>query len=74
MTLKLPDVVYLPTGVSLHPTEVRDACGGISRAGMMWWRKHHGFPAFYGTNNQSYYMAGQVAAWIRRQGAVVRWL
>lgn len=74
MSLRLPDTVYLPTGVTLHPSEVRNACGGISRAGLLYWRSKHDFPTPYGSNNQSYYMADEVAAWLAQQGCEVCWL
>lgn len=76
MTLRsIPPVVYLPTGIKLSPSEMRNALGGVSRAAVLWWKKEpHNFPRAYGTNNQSYYMAKEVAEWLESRGVVVKWI
>lgn len=76
MTLrKLPDTVYLPTGVTLKPAELREALGGVTRAAVHYWRRHHRFPRSYGTGGGAcYLMASDVQEWLERRGVMVKWI
>lgn len=72
--MKLPAIAYLPAKATLTPDEVRKAVGGLSRAGLMYRRKHCGFPSYYGRNNAAVYDTKQVAEWLTANGTDVRWL
>lgn len=72
--MKLPATVYLPTGTTLTPAEVRKAVGGISRAGLQYWRDHHQFPNFYGQNSQAVYDTKELVGWITGHQVIVRWV
>ncbi len=75
MTLrKLPKTVYLPTSTVLKPAEVRKACGGASRATLLYWRRYHHGPKVWGSNNGSHYIAQEVSAWLIKQGCIVKWI